>query len=109
MDYLLDTCVISELVAKRPNNAVVQWIDSIDENSLYLSAITIGEIRKGIEKLLGSERKDTPTEGSQTQGLGSSSRVVDGPEAADGIAPRHILPQGYKGLCGLVSRQVRKE
>ncbi len=58
MNYLLDTCVISELVAKRPEEAVVQWIDGRDENSLYLSVITIGEIRKGIEKLPGSGRKD---------------------------------------------------
>ena len=57
MKYLLDTCVISELVAKQPNAGVVAWIDSIDPDSVYLSVITIGEIRKGIEKLPGSKRK----------------------------------------------------
>lgn len=57
MKYLLDTCVISELVAKRPNEQVVQWVDSIDPDSAYLSVITIGEIRKGIEKLPQSPRK----------------------------------------------------
>ncbi len=59
MKYLLDTCVISELVAKRPNPRVVDWIDSIDPESAYLSVITIGEIRKGIEKLPVSRRKTT--------------------------------------------------
>ena len=59
MNYLLDTCVISELVAKRPNQKVVGWIDSIEEARLYLSVITIGEIRKGIEKLPDSQRKTT--------------------------------------------------
>jgi predicted nucleic acid-binding protein len=57
MTFLLDTCVISELVAKQPNPHVVQWIDSIDEDKLFLSAITIGEIKRGIEKLADSSRK----------------------------------------------------
>jgi toxin FitB len=57
MSFLLDTCVISELVAKQPNPAVVRWVDSVDENMLFLSAITIGEIKRGIEKLPDSNRK----------------------------------------------------
>ena len=57
MKFLLDTCVISELMARRPNQAVMQWIDSVDEDRLYLSVITIGEIRKGIAKLADSPRK----------------------------------------------------
>ena len=62
MRFLLDTCVISELVAKRPDPGVVQWIDDIGEEKVYLSAITIGEIRKGIEKLPDSRRKGALTE-----------------------------------------------
>lgn len=58
MRYLLDTNVISELVAKQPNPNVIQWIDDLDPNSVYLSVITIGELRKGIEKLPESKRKD---------------------------------------------------
>jgi toxin FitB len=57
MTFLLDTCVISELVARQPNPAVVQWVDSVDEDKLFLSAITIGEIKRGIEKLADSTRK----------------------------------------------------
>jgi toxin FitB len=57
MSFLLDTCVISELVAKQPNPAVLQWVDSVDENILFLSVITIGEIKRGIEKLPDSKRK----------------------------------------------------
>jgi len=57
MNYLLDTCVISELVAKHPHQKVVGWIDSIEEARLHLSVITIGEIRKGIEKLPDSQRR----------------------------------------------------
>lgn len=58
MSYLLDTNVISELVAKRPNKKVVAWVRSMDEENLFLSVITIGEIQKGIEKLPDSGRKD---------------------------------------------------
>jgi tRNA(fMet)-specific endonuclease VapC len=57
MRYLLDTNVISELVAAKPSQRVVKWIDSLDPNDVYLSVITIGEIRKGIEKLPESRRK----------------------------------------------------
>lgn len=59
MNYLLDTCVISELVAKHPNEEVIGWVDSLDAEQVYLSVITIGEIRKGIEKLPNSKRKTT--------------------------------------------------
>ncbi len=58
MRYLLDTNVISELIVRKPDKRIVQWLDSLDPNSVYLSVITIGEIRKGIEKLPDSVRKD---------------------------------------------------
>ncbi len=58
MSYLLDTCVISELVAKSPNPTVVTWIDNIDDTQAYLSVITIGEIQKSIAKLPDSRRRD---------------------------------------------------
>jgi predicted nucleic acid-binding protein len=57
MRYLLDTCVISELVTRQPNQQVIDWIDGVDSESVHLSVVTIGEIRKGIEKLPDSKRK----------------------------------------------------
>ena len=57
MKYLLDTCAISELVAKQPNPKVVEFVDTLDPDDIYLSVITIGEIAKGIEKLPKSKRK----------------------------------------------------
>jgi tRNA(fMet)-specific endonuclease VapC len=57
MKYLLDTCVISELVSKQPNSKVVEFVDALDNDDVYLSVITIGEITKGIEKLPKSKRK----------------------------------------------------
>lgn len=58
MKYLLDTCVISELVKKDPHKHVVQWIREKQEEDLFLSVLTIGEIHKGIEKLDQSSKKE---------------------------------------------------
>lgn len=57
MKYLLDTCVISELIRPQPDENVVSWVQNQDENSLYLSVLTFGEIEKGIEKATDATRK----------------------------------------------------
>jgi predicted nucleic acid-binding protein len=57
MNYLIDTCCISELVKKKPNPNVLKWFADQDELSMYLSVITFGELRKGIEKLPDSKKK----------------------------------------------------
>jgi len=59
MNYLLDTCIISELIKQEPNQKVIQWISNIDEASLFISVLTIGELHKGIEKLPESRKKNT--------------------------------------------------
>jgi predicted nucleic acid-binding protein len=56
--YLLDTCLISELVKKEPNPAVVSWLDEQDEQNLFLSVLTLGELQKGISKLPAGARRD---------------------------------------------------
>lgn len=58
MKYLLDTCLISELVKKVPNSGVVNWLKEQDEQNLFLSVLTIGELQKGISKLSDGARKD---------------------------------------------------
>ena len=50
MKYLLDTCVISEIIKRQPDSNVISWIQSQNEACLYLSVLTFGEIEKGIEK-----------------------------------------------------------
>ena len=62
MKYLLDTCVISELVKTSPNPIVLDWLNNTPSERLFLSVITIGEIRKGLTKLPDSKRKDKLTE-----------------------------------------------
>lgn len=55
--FLLDTNIISELVKRKPEPKVATWIDSTDENLLYLSVLTLGEIRKGIVSLRDVSRR----------------------------------------------------
>lgn len=47
--YLLDTCVLSE--AQRQSSAILGWLRSVPEELLFVSALTLGEIELGIEKL----------------------------------------------------------
>lgn len=58
MNYLLDTCVISEMTKKDPSRNVTGWISEIEESHLFLSVFSIGEIQKGIEKLSSGSRKE---------------------------------------------------
>ena len=57
MNYLLDTCVLSEFARREPNPLVIQWVAQADERSLYLSVLSIGEIQRGVERLAESQRK----------------------------------------------------
>lgn len=57
MNFILDTCVVSELTRQKPHRAVVDWLLAQEETRLYLSVITIGEIRKGIERLPDSRKR----------------------------------------------------
>lgn len=57
MKYLLDTCVICEIIKPRPDENVISWLQSQNEDDLFLSVLTFGEIEKGIEKTADDARK----------------------------------------------------
>ena len=57
--FLLDTNVISELIRPRPEAKVTSWIDATDEELLFLSVLTLGEIRRGTVLLPRSARRTT--------------------------------------------------
>jgi len=57
MSHLLDTCVISELVKPSPNEGLLRWFSEQDEDRLFLSVLTIGELERGIEMLATSRKK----------------------------------------------------
>lgn len=51
MTFLLDTNVISEVRKLRPEPQVMAWLDTVSSTEIFISALTIGEIRSGIERL----------------------------------------------------------
>ena len=55
--YLLDTCVLSEFVKPKPERKVVDWLNSVDPEAVFLSAVTIGEIQFGISNKPASNRR----------------------------------------------------
>ena len=65
--FLLDTNVVSELRRPRPHGAVVAWLESVGDEDLHLSAVTIGEIQAGIEIT-----RERTSEGGGNRSLGWS-------------------------------------
>jgi toxin FitB len=55
--YLLDTCLLSEVWRPTPNEGVVSWLQGSIEDELFLSVLSLGELKKGIEKLPDGKRK----------------------------------------------------
>lgn len=47
--FLLDTNVVSELRKTKPHGAVLAWLKAVPESDLFISAVTLGEIQRGIE------------------------------------------------------------
>ena len=58
MNYLLDTCFLSELVKPLPNKHVIEWLKRHSSEFLFICSLTVGEIRKGVTKLPESKKKD---------------------------------------------------
>ena len=79
--YLLDTNVVSELRRPRPHKAVLNWIEAVPADRLFLSAVTVGEIQAGIER---TREQDTAKAAEMESWLG---RVIDG----YGILPMDVV------------------
>ena len=54
---MLDTCLLSELTKPRPSGKVRRWVAARDEQSLFISVLTLGEVQKGVTKLPDSKKK----------------------------------------------------
>ncbi len=74
--YLLDTNVISELRKTKPHGGVLAWIQAVNEADLYISAVTLGEIQRGIQ----ITRDQNPDRADQIEswadGLSASQQVL---------------------------------
>jgi predicted nucleic acid-binding protein len=75
--YLLDTNVVSELRKRKPHKGVVAWVHAAPEDSLYVSAVTVGEIQAGIE----ITRKQDALKAKEIE------RWLDGVEQSYGVLP----------------------
>lgn len=58
MSYLLDTNVLSEWVKPRPEPRVIAWLDTVDEDQVFLSVISFAELRRGVELLTAGQRRE---------------------------------------------------
>jgi len=59
LSYLIDTNVLSELRRKSPDPGVLAWFSQRPPTTLYLSVLTLGEIRKGIEGVDDARRRQS--------------------------------------------------
>lgn len=57
MTFLLDTTVVSEWVKQRPDPGVIDWLAEVDEDRVFLSVVTLAELRHGIERLADGKRR----------------------------------------------------
>jgi toxin FitB len=57
VSFLLDTNVVSEWVKPRPNAGLVAWLEDVDEDGVFVSVITLAELRYGIERMAQGERR----------------------------------------------------
>jgi predicted nucleic acid-binding protein len=58
LNYLLDTNLISEWIKPEPNSGVVTWMSEVDEDRLFISVVTLAELRRGIDRLAAGRRRD---------------------------------------------------
>ena len=57
MSFLLDTNVVSEWVRPRPDAGVVAWLAEADEERVFISVVTLAELRHGIDRLAAGQRR----------------------------------------------------
>lgn len=57
MKILLDTNVVSEAMTKQANPKVLRWLDTLNPDSTFISALTVGELERGIQRLPSSQRR----------------------------------------------------
>jgi len=69
MRYLLDTSVISEYIKKKPTQRVIDWLDIQEERGLYISSLTLAELKKGFHKLQANAANSNDTRRVEMLGI----------------------------------------
>jgi predicted nucleic acid-binding protein len=67
LSYLIDTNVLSELKKKFPNPVVVDWFESKPASILYISVLTLGEIRKGVDAIADDQKRQVYQDWLETE------------------------------------------
>jgi toxin FitB len=57
VSFLIDTNVVSEWVRPRPHTRVVEWLAEADEDRIFLSVVSLAELRHGVVRLPASRRR----------------------------------------------------
>ncbi len=110
MSYLIDTNVISELRKQdRADEAVSSWFSNLDQSEIYLSVLTIGEIRRGVESV---SRRDPEAGSSLNQWLsrismGFENRIVPVDVAIAEEWGRMNVPDPLPVIDGLLAATAR--
>jgi predicted nucleic acid-binding protein len=105
MSYLLDTNVVSELRRRRPDPSVVAWMRDAPTAELFLSVLTVGELRRGVE---GLRRRDGYTAHTLDEWLAGlltvySERIVPVDQAIADLWGRLNVPDQLPAVDGLLA------
>ena len=76
MKYLLDTCVLSELVKAAPEPAVLDWVAVCEEPNLFVAALSLAELHRGVARLPRSKRRTALTDWLMRVETGFEGRVL---------------------------------
>ncbi|WP_415033428.1 type II toxin-antitoxin system VapC family toxin [Azonexus sp.] len=76
MRYLLDTCVLSEMIKSTPDANVIQWFEARKPHELCISAMTWGELQRGVARLPKSKRRSELTLWLEQLEAGFEDRIL---------------------------------
>lgn len=76
MKYLLDTCVLSELVKGAPDDGVISWLEARKAHELCISAMSWGELQRGVARLPESRRRSELATWLQQLETGFEDRIL---------------------------------
>ena len=106
MKYLLDTVVVSEYIRRKPAQKVIDWLDTQEESHLYISSVTIAELKKGYYKLTHSD----PDHGNKERAakIGLWIQKVEDRFEERVLAVDAALWDAWASLCGRAEAEGRK-
>ena len=124
MRYLLDTCVLSEMIKSTPDAHVIQWFLARKPHELFISSMTWGELQRGVARLPPSKRRSELTLWLQQLRAGFEDRVLAFDQQASEVWARMTVMAEAQGKsmaafdsiiaataraydCKLVTRNVR--